>query len=72
MPESVTDQLRAGYPARVPPGGSPHQRPLEFEPEGKAAQEIRDLYTWLCGQVGMSTHLPDNEALEKQEERQQA
>jgi chromosome partitioning protein len=45
---------------------------LEFEPEGKAAQEIRDLYTWLCGQVGMSTRRPDNEPLEKQEERQQA
>jgi len=28
---------------------------LEFEPEGRAAQEVRELYTWACGQVGMST-----------------
>jgi chromosome partitioning protein len=27
----------------------------EFEPEGKAAEEIEDLYTWLCGIVGMPT-----------------
>ena len=25
----------------------------ELEPRGKAAQEIQDLYTWLCGLVGM-------------------
>jgi len=28
---------------------------LEFEPEGKAAEEIQGLYTWLCGVVGMPT-----------------
>jgi chromosome partitioning protein len=28
----------------------------EFEPEGKAAEEIESLYTWLCGIVGMPTH----------------
>jgi chromosome partitioning protein len=27
----------------------------EFEPGGKAAEEIETLYTWLCGTVGMST-----------------
>ena len=27
----------------------------EFEPTGKAAEEIAALYTWLCGVVGMST-----------------
>jgi chromosome partitioning protein len=27
----------------------------EFEPEGKAADEVRALYAWLCGTVGMST-----------------
>jgi chromosome partitioning protein len=27
----------------------------EFEPEGKAAEEIESLYTWLCGIVGMPT-----------------
>src|SRR5271157_4693497 len=26
----------------------------EFEPDGKAAEEIEALYTWLCGIVGMS------------------
>jgi chromosome partitioning protein len=28
----------------------------EFEPEGKAAEEIKALYMWVCGAVGMSTH----------------
>ena len=27
----------------------------EFEPQGKAAEEIATLYKWLCGIVGMST-----------------
>src|SRR5580658_2005691 len=27
----------------------------EFEPVGKAAEEVEALYTWLCGTVGMST-----------------
>jgi chromosome partitioning protein len=27
----------------------------EFEPDGKAAEEIGDLYAWLCGIVGMPT-----------------
>jgi chromosome partitioning protein len=27
----------------------------EFEPDGKAAEEVEALYTWLCGTVGMST-----------------
>jgi chromosome partitioning protein len=27
----------------------------EFEPDGKAAEEIESLYTWLCGIVGMPT-----------------
>lgn len=27
----------------------------EFEPAGKAAEEVEALYTWLCGVVGMST-----------------
>ena len=27
----------------------------EFEPGGKAAEEVEILYTWLCGTVGMST-----------------
>ena len=27
----------------------------EFEPDGKAAEEVEALYTWLCGIVGMST-----------------
>jgi chromosome partitioning protein len=27
----------------------------EFEPDGKAAEEIKSLYTWLCGTIGMST-----------------
>jgi chromosome partitioning protein len=25
----------------------------EFEPQGKAAQEVEAIYTWLCGIVGM-------------------
>jgi chromosome partitioning protein len=28
----------------------------EFEPQGKAAEEIRQLYRWICGVVGMPTH----------------
>ncbi|HYI82126.1 MAG TPA: ParA family partition ATPase [Acetobacteraceae bacterium] len=28
---------------------------LEFEPDGKAAEEVRDLFRWTCRQVGMST-----------------
>lgn len=28
----------------------------EFEPQGKAAKEVDQLYKWLCGIVGMSTH----------------
>ena len=27
----------------------------EFEPDGKAAEEVEALYVWLCGIVGMST-----------------
>jgi chromosome partitioning protein len=27
----------------------------EFEPDGKAAEEIGGLYTWLCGIVGVPT-----------------
>ncbi len=27
----------------------------EFEPNGKAAEEVEALFTWLCGIVGMST-----------------
>ncbi|MGO9356972.1 MAG: AAA family ATPase [Xanthobacteraceae bacterium] len=27
----------------------------EFEPDGKAAEEVEALYVWLCGVVGMST-----------------
>lgn len=27
----------------------------EFEPQGKAAEEIESLYTWLCGRVDMPT-----------------
>jgi chromosome partitioning protein len=27
----------------------------EFEPSGKAAEEMRDLYAWVCGLVGMPT-----------------
>jgi chromosome partitioning protein len=26
---------------------------LEFEPEGKAADEVRNLFKWSCGQVGL-------------------
>ena len=32
------------------------QAVLEFEPDGKAAQEIRDLYKWTCIRVHASTH----------------
>jgi len=32
------------------------QAALEFEPEGKAAQEIRDLYKWTCVRIHASTH----------------
>jgi chromosome partitioning protein len=28
---------------------------MEFEPAGKAADDIRQLYTWTCRQVGMAT-----------------
>ena len=28
----------------------------EFEPGGKAAEEVGNLYVWVCGQVDMSTH----------------
>jgi chromosome partitioning protein len=28
---------------------------LEFEPDGKAADEVRKLFAWTCGQVGMET-----------------
>jgi chromosome partitioning protein len=28
---------------------------LEFEPEGKAADEVRTLFKWACGQVGLPT-----------------
>jgi chromosome partitioning protein len=27
----------------------------EFEPSGKAAEEVDTLYVWLCGTLGMST-----------------
>lgn len=30
------------------------QTAQEYEPEGKAAEEIAQLYAWTCGQVGMS------------------
>ena len=29
---------------------------MEFEPQGKAAEEIRELYRWICGVVDMPTH----------------
>jgi chromosome partitioning protein len=32
----------------------------EYEPEGKAAEEVRALYMWMCGQVGMSTDGQEN------------
>jgi chromosome partitioning protein len=28
---------------------------LEYEPEGKAAEEVRDLFRWTCGQVDLRT-----------------
>ena len=28
---------------------------LEFEPEGKAAEEVRELHTWACCQLGLPT-----------------
>ncbi len=28
----------------------------EYEPDGKAAEEVAALYSWLCGIVGMPTH----------------
>jgi chromosome partitioning protein len=31
---------------------------LEFEPEGKAAGEMRDLLGWACGQVGLKARRP--------------
>jgi len=34
----------------------------EFEPQGKAAKEINELYTWLCGIVGMPTDGHDRKA----------
>jgi len=30
---------------------------MEFEPFGKAATEIQDIYAWACGQVGMKARL---------------
>jgi chromosome partitioning protein len=30
---------------------------MEFEPFGKAATEIQEIYAWACGQVGMKTRL---------------
>jgi chromosome partitioning protein len=34
----------------------------EFEPEGKAAEEVTSLYAWLCGIVGMPTRGLDRKA----------
>jgi chromosome partitioning protein len=34
------------------------QTALEFEPYGKAAREIEQLYMWVCAQLGMSTPEP--------------
>lgn len=34
----------------------------EFEPQGKAAEEVEALYVWLCGTVGMPTHGHDRKA----------
>lgn len=34
---------------------------IEFEPFGKAASEIQDIYKWACGQVGMPTRLHPGE-----------
>jgi len=39
---------------------------LEFEPEGRAAGEVQQLYTWACGQIGMSTR-PHAKRKEKQQ-----
>jgi len=30
---------------------------MEFEPNGKAANDVRQLYEWTCRQVGISTHV---------------
>jgi chromosome partitioning protein len=37
------------------------QTASEFEPSGRAAEEVRELYGWICGQVGMSTQQQDRE-----------
>jgi chromosome partitioning protein len=34
----------------------------EFEPNGKAAQEIDQIYKWLCGLVDMPTRRHDRKA----------
>jgi chromosome partitioning protein len=28
---------------------------MEFEPQGKAAEDIRHIYKWTCQQIDMST-----------------
>src|SRR3954451_632605 len=37
------------------------QTALEFEPSGRAAEEVRELYGWICGHIGMSTRQQDQE-----------
>ncbi len=32
----------------------------EYEPGGKAAEEMATLFTWVCGQVGLPTGKQDN------------
>lgn len=33
-----------------------NQTALEYEPQGKAAQEIKELYKWICQQLNMHTY----------------
>jgi chromosome partitioning protein len=29
---------------------------MEFEPDGKAADDVRQIYEWTCRQLNLSTH----------------
>ena len=40
---------------------------MEYEPHGKAAEEIKALYMWICEQVDMSTRKHDDMPTRKQE-----